>query len=339
MKSSENSSIPPGWIGGFEQSNPKFAYPDPNLSSIAMTGNLQHIAWLKRQQNVRWPEFSWLTKPGEPESRCYQMFSPFISRLGYTNTGQVFSIICPQQGTWLKDELCLNVEVTVTGVRGWANEDSRELAADMTVEPKIWLTPSEHQGNFLKRAWPLLELLNPDMPLSKAKAIRLYTYDPGNPEQPIFPLRKDQTTDFPIPDFAQHHDDPRAWTVGNLEVEIGHPEKTHHPLVDEFNALLMDAFNLGSGNMLAPGNVLAWNVWFTEPQLVNTEEWKNHAKKWRDSIDAHHGPPYTEEEKEEWPHLLDPRPVRYFDGSVFESEAEKVEEVLKKIYDWIRKHI
>lgn len=331
--------LPAGWTGGFEKSNPNFAYPNPDLSSLTMTGNLQHIAWLKRQQNVRWPEFSWLTQLGNEDSRCYQLFSPFISRIGYTNTGEVFSIICPQQGVWIKDEVCLNVEVTVTGVRGWVNENDRTLAADMTVEPKIWLTPSEEQGNPLKYAWPALQLLHPDLPLTKEKAIRLRTFKHGHPEQPIFPLDKGETQNFPIPEFAKHYDDPRAWTVGNLEIEIGNHYKTHNKLVDDFNDLLMDAFNLASGNMLSPGNTLAWNVWFTQPQLVNTKEWKNHASVWRHSIDAHHGPPYTPQEKQEWPHLMDPRPVRHFDGTPFESNAQELEKWLMRFYQWIKNHI
>ena len=108
-------SIPPGWVGGFAQSNPAFAYPDPDLSSLPMLGNMDNILLLQRQWPVKWPEFSWETVPGVPNSRCFQMFAPYISRLGYTDKGRVYSIICPQQGVWIGEKICLNIEVTVTG--------------------------------------------------------------------------------------------------------------------------------------------------------------------------------------------------------------------------------
>ena len=60
----------------------------------------------------------------------------------------------------LGGDICINVEVTVTGQRGWVNETTKEIAADMMVEGKIWLTPSEHQGSHLKAIWPLLNLVS-----------------------------------------------------------------------------------------------------------------------------------------------------------------------------------
>ena len=129
----------PGWVGGFAQSNPDFAYPHPDITSVKKTDNLANIGKLTRMQKVMWPQFSWETVPGEPDSRCFQMFATDISRIGYDDEGRVWSIMCPQQGVCIHG-LCLNVEVTVTGQRGWVNEDNREasLAADMRVEGKIW---------------------------------------------------------------------------------------------------------------------------------------------------------------------------------------------------------
>ncbi len=343
MKTSKLPPIPPGWIGGFAESNPDFAYPNPNLSSLPMMHNMAHVPLLKRQQGVRWPEFSWQTEPGDEASRCFQMFSPFISRLGYTDTGRVYSIICPQQGVWILDEVCLNVEVTVTGVRGWVNEsddlNQRQMAAEMTVQPRVWLTPSQHQGNLLKEAWPYLQYLFPEMPLSKKHAVLINTFDPNPPHHSKFPIRRGESDVFKSPDFAKHYHERGFYTVANLGVEIGKIEKKNHDIVDDFNQLLMDGFNLGSGNMLAPNNVLTWNVWFTEPQLVNQQEWQAHAEKWRKSIDAHHGPPYSKKEQEEWPHLYAPRPVRFFDGAHFNPVEDELKHWLEKLYDWIRHHI
>lgn len=321
----QSHPIPPGWIGGFAQSNPQFSYPDPNLSSLPMLGNMDNISLLRRQQSVKWPEFSWLTVPGDDNSRCFQMFAPYISRLGYDNRGRIYSIICPQQGVWIGDMLCLNVEVTVTGVRGWVDESTREMAGDITVEGRVWFTPGQHQGAIFKDLWNYLRRLEPQLPMDKDHAIRVPTFKINDPQSPIFPIHKGQTQRFATPEFTHH---PEAWTVANLDVEIGSIKLTDQPVVDEFNELVMEAFNLGSGNLLQPGNVLTWNVWFTEPELVNESEWRNHAGLWRKSIDEHHGSP-------DGPGSI----ARYFNGSPFSAAQADIEEIIQKIVAYIKKLI
>jgi len=304
--SSIQDQIPPGWIGGFAQSNPAFAYPNPNLTSLPMLDNMDNIDLLDRQQGVKWPEFSWQTIPGNEKSRCFQMFSPYISRLGYTNEGRVYSIICPQQGACSPTFGCMNVEVTVTGQRGWVDETTKTFAADMTVEGTIWFSPSAQQKEYIKKAWKLFNQFGLDFPSSKAKAIKVTTHLPQNPSEPIFPLRDGETKLFQSPEFARH--EAEAWDVGNLSVQIGPIKKTGNKIVDDFNDLVMFAFNTASGNMLQNGNVLTWNVWFTPPQLVNRVEWRTHAERWRKSINVNHGSPTGPG--------TDPR---YFDGTPFKA--------------------
>jgi hypothetical protein len=65
--------------------------------------------------------------------------------------------------------------------------------------------------------------------------------------------------------------------------------------------------------MLQAGNVLTWNLWFRDPKLVNTEEWRTHAERWRKSIDADHGPVSS--------------PARYADGSVFKPREDLFDEI------------
>lgn len=317
----------PGWVGGFEASDPDFSYPTPDLSSLLVQQNMTHINLLERQQAVQWPEFSWETIPGVAASRCYQMFSPYVSRLGYTATGKVYSIICPQQGMYIKGFGTLNVEVTVTGNRGWVNEDTKEIYADMKVQPKIWFSKDAHQSILGKMAWVAFEALSVEWPFpdSKANAIELYTYKPGDAAQPIFPLLKGTTTDFPIPDFARH--DTEAWSVGNLEVEIGNPLPTTSKFVDDFNHLVMKIFNVGSGNMLAPRNTLAWNVWFQAPTLVDKVEWALHAEKWRKSIDVKHTAPTGSG--------TDPR---FHDGSPFTVKDALIEAAVQELFHFLTKH-
>lgn len=288
---------------------------------------MTHINLLTRQQGVQWPEFSWETIPGIPKSRCYQMFSPYISRLGYTDRGKVYSIICPQQGLWIKGFGTLNVEVTVTGNRGWVDEDTREIYGDMTVEPKIWFSPDIKQSALGKAAWTIFEALSAEFPFpsSKEHAIQLDTYNPNIPGQKIFPLMRWTTTDFPIPEFAQHYDE--AWSVGNLEIRIGEPQTTGAKFVDDFNELVMNVFNVGSGHMLAPQNVLAWNVWFQAPELVDKKEWALHAEKWRKSIDVKHSAPTGSGSV-----------PKFFDGKEFTVKDALIEEAVMKLMSFLFKH-
>ena len=325
MPTAQVSTIPPGWVGGFAESDPAFVYPDPDLSLLPMLENMANIKLLTRQQAVLWPEFSWETVPGQPESRCFQMFAPDISRIGYTDTGRVYSIICPQQGTVSPSFGAMNVEVSVTGQRGWVDETSRTLAADMTVEGKIWFSPSATQGPIVRLLWKLFADNGLPFPAAKKNAIRVTTHRRDAPTEPIFPVRTGQATLFQSPDFALH---PEAWAVGNVEVEIGPIITIGDETVDDFNQLVMDVFNLASGNLLLPGNLLTWNVWFTEPALVDQHEWQQHAEKWRESIDADHGSP-------DGPGTS----PRYFDGRLFEPAEALITEEIIKIIDYLKEHL
>lgn len=320
LRQAINESAVSGWIGGFEASVSAFSYPDPNLTGLPMLDNMTQIQQLQRQQKVLWPEFSWNSRPGEDDAthRCYQMFAPDISRLGYTDYGRVFSIICPQQGTCVTDLGCMNVEVTVTGNRGWANEETKELAADMMVVGKIWFSPSAHQLPLVKLLMEHFDKHKLPFPRDKANAIQIVTYDPKRPGNVIFPLRKGLSTDFAIPEFAKH--EGVAWTMAHLGVEIGAVVPTGVEKVDKFNQLVLDVFNVGSGNMLKNGNTLTWNVWFTAPEFVDQQEWADHAEKWRKSIDADHGSP-------EGPGTI----ARYYDGSPFLPLQELVADIIPEI--------
>lgn len=99
-------------------------------------------------------------------------------------------------------------------------------------------------------------------------------------------------------------------------------------MVDHFNQLIMDIFNLASGNMLQPGNVLSWNVWFKAPALVDREEWRTHAERWRKSIDEDHGSP-------DGPGTI----ARYFDGSPFDPVEQLLEDKIKEIIHWLWEHL
>ncbi|WP_191992974.1 hypothetical protein [Sphingomonas parva] len=321
----------PGWKGGFSTSNPSFAYPDPNLSSLPMLDNMANINLLQRQLDVLWPEFSWQTVIGDETSRCYQMFAPDISRAGYDVTGRVYSIICPQQGAWSPTLGDLNIEVTVTGNRGWVNEDASDLdtdlvAADMTVTGKIWFGPSAKDKYVYKLLRLILEAEGLPFPLDKANAIQVTLHRVGDPSQPIISIRSGINPGFPNPGFALHATE--AWAVANVAVQIGPILSRHNEKVDGFNAMVMEIFNLASGNLLQLGNVLTWNVWLDAPTLVDRAEWAAHAEYWRKSIDTGHGSP-------DGPGT----PPRYFDGTPFQPIDAIEQKEWDLIKTWLKKHV
>lgn len=333
-----NSEPAPGWKGGFAQSNPAFSYPDPDLSSLPMLDNMANIDKLERQMVVRWPQFSWQSIPGEESSRCYQMFAPQISIIGYTAEGRVYSIICPQQGIASPLLGALNVEVTVTGQRGWVDEDAHggpesatntTIYADMTVEGKIWFSPARGLASVVFYLMStLFDQRDLPMPDRKSNAIRVKTFNPAsdNSDDQIFSVRGGLCDSFKIPAFARHDDE--AWDVANVEVKIGKHFQTGCTLVDDFNAMVMEAFNLGSGNLLAPGNTLSWNVWFTAPQTVDRCAWFTHAERWRKSIDADHGSPFGPGTD-----------ARYYDGRKFSALESIAQQEFDKLIAFLKKHL
>ena len=271
MTKKENSGSPAGWIGGFAESDERFAYPTRDLGSLDMLENMDNIGLLQRQQAILWPEFSWQTQPdaGDPK-RCFQMFAPDISRIGYTEQGRVYSIICPQQGIGSPSLGTINVEITVTGQRGWVDEDTRALACDMSVEVRIWFGHGHHENTAVKSLWKLIDHLGHDFPISKDKAIVVSTHEPGHPDQPIFQMSKGENPHFDAPEFARHP-----------------------------------------------------NVWVNHPELVDQEEWREHAEKWRESIDVNHNSP------ERWV-----SPPRFHDGSLIPVPKNLVALEVAKIHEF-----
>ena len=318
-----------GWKGGFLKKHPKANYPKPDLSKLQFTDNLDNIGKIKRQQRVLWPEFTWNTQPGKKDpKRCFQMFAPDISRIGYDNTGQSWSVVCPQQGVLFPGIGTLNVEVTVTGQKGWVNESNKTMAIDMSVKPKIWFSPSAKESSLGKMMWEVFKLNNLGFhfPSEKTKAIRLNTYQTTKEKSTTISVRNGLFMEGNLPTFTDHSNE--AWSHANVEVEIGEIDHSPHKMVTEFNELIMKIFNIGSGNMLQQGNTLAWNVWFDAPTLVNQKEFRNHAAYWRTSIDVDHCSPDGNGSI-----------ARFADGTPFSLEKELLEEAIAEIKKFIKKHL
>merc|ERR1712232_554372 len=101
-------------------------------------------------QRIVFPEFSWQSKLGDESSRIHQRFAQDISRIGYDDDGRIWSIVCPQRFHPVGPLGTAILEVTVTGVRGWVDEDTRSACADMSVEGVVWLEPEMFPNPLVK---------------------------------------------------------------------------------------------------------------------------------------------------------------------------------------------
>lgn len=320
--------IPAGYVGGFPESKPQYAYPkeQPNLDDLPIMDNMDNIDKLDRMQEVLWPEFSWLTQPGDETSRVYQKFAPNVSRLGYSNDGRVYSIICPQQGVRLPLLGTINVEVTVTGVRGWCNEPEHSFYADMSVVGKVWFAVNEDAPMLLKLLQSIADC--EDYAFSKKNAIQVRTHNRFEPWNPIFQVANGTTAEYPIPMSRQHWDE-NAYGVGHIYVEIGKVIKKNNKKVDELAELIVNIFNLAMGNKLKTGNVLSWNLWMAPPKEVDREEWANHADYWRHSIKVDHVYPSTGEPIHDY--------VTDYDGNKFSPATSLSQEIASLIHSYINR--
>ena len=107
-------------------------------------------------------------------SRCFQMFSPDISRLGYTDEGRVYSIICPQQGVLLSFVWLPEYRSDGDRQQGLGRRDDPKhgIAADLTTEGKIWFTPlALKQHPIAKLLWDIFRNSGLPFPDKKANAI------------------------------------------------------------------------------------------------------------------------------------------------------------------------
>eukprot|EP00588_Corethron_pennatum_P005685 CAMPEP_0194296078 /NCGR_PEP_ID=MMETSP0169-20130528/55129_1 /TAXON_ID=218684 /ORGANISM="Corethron pennatum, Strain L29A3" /LENGTH=364 /DNA_ID=CAMNT_0039045433 /DNA_START=275 /DNA_END=1369 /DNA_ORIENTATION=+ len=279
--------IPEGWTGGFSESNPDFAYPDVDLTSLEVFTNMANIDKLTRMQRVRHPEFSWQMVPGVPSTRVFTTFAKYISRLGYDDEGRVWSIICPQQGFGSAIGN-LNFEVTVTGNRGWTDEPNRSTGVELSVTGQLWFNAkNKEDGNALFRLLMRFVKNLPDLPFSKSDAIQVSTNTPGDVNQQLFTVRDGMDPAYNAPFFKTHWNDG-AYANVHLQAQIGAiiPRPGQSLIATRFNSLFIALLNFGSGNMLGFGNILSWNIWFDAPEIVDQKEWQNHAEKWRDSLNT-----------------------------------------------------
>jgi len=300
----------------------------PDLSTIPMTKNLDNIDKITRMQRIKWPEFSWFSKIGDPSSRIYVTFAQDVSRIGYDDDGRIWSLVCPQRAILLPFGIgCAFVEVTVTGVRGWVDEENKSCCADVSVEGNVWIEAKA--GNPVVEALRgLFRKIDPigEFPFNKANAVKVYAHQVGNPHQVEWPMVNGTSPHIFQPIGKRHFDE--AYSVYNLEVEVGKRIKNKtSPLCDRFDELLLDLFNEQSGGILLEGQRVSWNVWPLAPEGVDTKEWEGHADKWFHSMNVKHEYPDGVSIKE--------REISFFDGEEFTKDFDS-KMVLFKIKDFFK---
>mmetsp|Transcript_15004 Transcript_15004/g.34782 ORF Transcript_15004/g.34782 Transcript_15004/m.34782 type:complete len:403 (-) Transcript_15004:499-1707(-) len=311
----KGDSFPDGWKGGFKDTT------EADLSDLEITGNRDNIEKITRTQKILWPEFSWLSIPGDETSRVYEMFAKDVSRIGYDNDGRIWSLICPQRALFLPPFGTVMIEVTVLGVKGWVDEPNKDMFANIGIRGNIWIESENDLVNEFKAAF---EKVGKKFPLSKEHAIKINAHAVGKPDEEFWPVKKGLDPNFDHPSFTKHWDE--AFQVYNLEVEMGKPQLAHDELVDDFNKMFLALFNNMSGNLVTEGQRVAWHVWAGKPELVDTAEWKGHAKKWYESLTVKHEYPSG-----------DPGVARDADGNEFKPQLNLAEN-LQIVWEFIRDH-
>jgi len=330
----------------FLKDHPECDYPDPDLSSLTPTGNMDNIGLLTRHMKIKWPQFSWQVIDGDEKTRLYQKFCEDISRVGYDQHGQIWSIICPQFGDNLANPTHDhignknlskmigegNVEVTVTGVRGWIDEGKGHLSADVSAEGKMWFTSKNNRianalGNFMGNCG--------NFPFVKGKAVVIPLHAENIRNRPLSRFKNGSDPNVTEPVFTQHKEEAKM--VGHISMQVGNAipvEGRNAGNINAVNELLVDIGNLRFGNMMAAGKIIKWNIWLDQPEDVNRTEWQNHAEHWRDSLELDGVTPVE---------LKGESNFQLTDGSIVHPMnillKHKVATEVELLCAWVRKHI
>lgn len=259
-----NKSVPPGFIGGGLGYN---SLPgSKEWDSIPMLGNHDRDTEPTRMMRAWWPEFSWDSQTDI--GMLSKMFQQDLSRIAYTNTGEICSIICPQFGEKIPILGNIKTEVTVTHVKGWVNETNKTMHAWAKMKFKIWMNETEDSNKLVDVFHKLIKDKN-KIPLSKQNAINipLYSYDKsGN-----------------IVDYLEFTNvnrelniHPKSWMISHVSGFGGYFKKSNYKYENEIYNIILYGVNLFLGNAFATGNTLYWDIYLSKPELINQKEYLNH---------------------------------------------------------------
>jgi len=292
---------------------------DINMNATTPDGALIH-PWQNNHQNngsignptrmmrALHPEFSWLSNG----RRVYKKFACDISRIGYTNEGRVTALICPQVGNDAGPFGHINIEVTVTKVRGFVDEtklpqQTIQLTSDQITPEDAWIN-SEFE--VVVQAWfpevrdttkvspTVTKLLNfferffgATFPSSKANAIKVSTTDYAT-RGPNLLMKAGLNPDVPRPEFTEHDDVcgscyVSAWCAEKPKLPVlpsnaSEDDKFNRAATGELHQSLLDIVNIAGHDILK--GALNWNLYATCPEKVDMNDWERHRDVWQHSI-------------------------------------------------------
>jgi hypothetical protein len=295
--------------GGFKESI------GMNINNLDFLSNTMNHNKITRQMKVLCPEFSWnpTGKSGgsnDINERVHQRFSRDISRFGYDDTGKLYGLICPQSGSdTILGTLC--AEVRVQEVRGFVDEeaivDSSKgdwIKGDIKVTGHVWFENSDitKPNRFLAQLMNLAQSagLN-SLPINKESSIKIPTYNghgannkgvAAGVSNRYLRIVPGYNPTYTPPPFTLHEDDSTSPEEGGqmaascyLVARLGEIDTTGlTPRGVKIQQLILDVFNDTVGNMLKPGNDLAWNINVDAPESVDINEYKAHSEFWRRSL-------------------------------------------------------
>lgn len=270
----QDLSIPEGFVGGCEGYGKR---PGESIfDNLPMKGNHDNDDSGVRMMRGWWPEFNWFEHPNDSTRKVYERVNQDISRLLYTNEGEILSFICPQRGKCTRHIGCLKVEITVSKVKGWIDEKNKKCSGYFEGYLTIWIDKydiKKRQGamQFILDNHP--EIYN--LPMSKQKGI-IVPYGGTEKEGADTTMTEFRDNNNISPNL--HKD---AFMVVSLSAHVKEPIKTGNNKVDIHNQLILDIANIYTTNMLIPGNILNWDIYLTKPELVDKEEYMKHVDKMR----------------------------------------------------------
>jgi len=272
----QNLPIPKGFVGGCEGFGQRPG--DPLFDNLPMKGNHENDDRGQRMMRAWWPEFNWREFPQDLTNTdmVYERVNQDISRLLYTDDGEILSLICPQRGKCIKSFGCVKVEVTVSKVKGWVDEKNKQSHGSFEGYLTIWVDKYD-----IEREEHLMKLFldnypdKSDLPTSKANGI-IVPYGRTDKEG-----SNTTHTEFRDNNNISPKLHNEAYMVISLSAFVGKPNKTDDRKIDLVNQFLIDLSTVYTNNMFLPGQLLTWDLYLIKPEVVDKEEYMKHVEEMR----------------------------------------------------------
>lgn len=261
----KNNIVPKGFIGGglgYESD-----FDTPEFNNIPIMDN--HIRDNEGTRMIRgwWPEFNWFEYPNTKSNRrVFTLAHQDIVRMLYNDKGEILSIICPQMGHCIHKLGCVKIEVTVTHIKGWVNENKKTCKGVFKGHIKLWIDKydTNNETSLIKY---IKKNYKGDLPFSKKNAIIVPFYSDKK-------LTNDKIK-FESRNNIKPNLHPESWIVISFfnGLYVGDISNKNNYKIDK---LIVDLASIYTSNFFIKGNHIQWNIYGLRPELVDKEEYKKH---------------------------------------------------------------